>query len=102
MRRHARQRGQTIVIAAVAMVAIVGGLAMVVDAGMFFVVQRQFQAAADAGALAGAWYGPVCTVPLEGCETSALAAPTPLVNTDPCDPYDPTITKPCASCDGLS
>jgi hypothetical protein len=46
--------------AAVAMVALVGGLAMVVDTGMFFVIQRQMQSAADAGALAGAWHKPIC------------------------------------------
>jgi uncharacterized membrane protein len=70
-----RQRGQTIVLAAVAMVAVVGGLAMVVDAGMFFVIQRQLQTAADAGALAAVWYDPVCPgvytgAPPNGCLTS--------------------------------
>lgn len=55
-----RQGGQTIVLAAIALVAVVGGLAMVIDTGMFFVIQRQFQSAADAGALAGAWHDPIC------------------------------------------
>jgi uncharacterized membrane protein len=65
-----RQRGQTIVLAAVAMVAIVGGLAMVVDLGIFVVAQRHLQTAADAGALAGAWRVPICpnsTPPTYGC-----------------------------------
>src|ERR1700730_3239662 len=62
-----RQRGQSIVLAAVAMVAIVGGIAIVIDAGIFFVVQRQLQTAADAGALAGAWHNPVCPTGGSGC-----------------------------------
>jgi uncharacterized membrane protein len=65
--------GQTIVIAAIAMVAVVGGLAMVIDAGMFFVIQRQLQSAADAGALAGAWYQPICLTP-PGCRLSPPTA----------------------------
>ncbi len=65
MRR--RTRGQTIVVAAIAMVAVVGAVAMVIDTGMFFVIQRQLQSAADAGALAGAWYHPVCPAGVEAC-----------------------------------
>jgi uncharacterized membrane protein len=53
--RH-RQPGQTIALAAVSMVALVGILAFVIDAGMFFVIRRELQNAADAGALAGAMY----------------------------------------------
>lgn len=49
--------------AAIAMVALVGGIAMVVDVGSFLVIQSQFQSAADAGALAGAWYDPICVLP---------------------------------------
>ncbi len=62
MRRRVgqRQSGQAIVVAAVAVVSLVGALAMVMDLGMFFVVQRQLQSAADAGALAGAWYDGIC------------------------------------------
>lgn len=58
--RRRRQPGQAIVLAAVAMVAVLGGLAIAIDGGIFFVVQRQLQTAADAGALAGAWHDPVC------------------------------------------
>jgi uncharacterized membrane protein len=62
-------------IAAVTIIAVVGALAMVVDAGIFFVIQRQFQAAADAAALAGAWHKPVCTSdPLVGCEPDGDAS----------------------------
>jgi hypothetical protein len=63
-----RVRAQVFAITAVVMVAMVGALALVVDVGMFFVVQRQFQAAADAGALAGAWYQPVCVTVAVGCQ----------------------------------
>jgi hypothetical protein len=75
MRR--RRPAQAIVVAAVAMVAVVGGLAMVIDAGMFFVIQRQLQAAADAGALAGAWYQPVCAAAsgVPACKTFAASDP---------------------------
>jgi len=48
-----RQRAQTIAVAAVVLVAIVGALAFVVDFGFQKEAQRQLQSAADAGALAG-------------------------------------------------
>jgi uncharacterized membrane protein len=69
-----RSRGQTFSLAAVGMVAVIGALAMVVDAGIFFVIQRQFQSAADAGALAGAWYQPVCVTTDVGCLSSRDAS----------------------------
>lgn len=62
-----RQPAQVLPMAALAMVALVGSLAMVVDTGIFFVIQRQLQTAADAGALAGAWYDPVCPDAAVGC-----------------------------------
>jgi hypothetical protein len=43
-------------LAAVAMVSLVGMMAFVIDAGTFFVIRRELQNAADAGALAGAMY----------------------------------------------
>jgi len=46
--------------AALGMVAMVGMLSMVVDAGVYFVIQRQLQNAADAAALAAVWYGLPC------------------------------------------
>src|ERR1700738_4803833 len=82
--RH-RQSGQTIVLAAVAMVAVVGALAMVIDAGIFFVVQRQLQTAADAGALAGAWHDPVCLSGAVGClsgPADAVAKSVALANAE--------------------
>jgi hypothetical protein len=65
-----RVRAQVFAITAVVMVAMVGALAMVIDAGMFFVIQRNFQSAADAGALAGAWHDPICPSPGLGCDFS--------------------------------
>jgi hypothetical protein len=55
-----RQRAQTFVLAALAMTSMLGALSMVVDAGVYFVVQRQLQNAADAAALAAVWYDPAC------------------------------------------
>jgi hypothetical protein len=52
-----RQRAQTIALAAVGMMALVGALSMVVDAGLFFVAERNMQSAADAAALAAVWSG---------------------------------------------
>jgi hypothetical protein len=73
--RRRRQPAQAIVLAAVAMVAVVGGLAIAIDGGIFFVVQLQLQTAADAGALAGAWVDPVCAVNLPGGYNGCQAAP---------------------------
>ena len=47
------ERGQTTALAAIFMVAMVGMLAFVVDAGFFLVARRELQNASDAGALAG-------------------------------------------------
>jgi uncharacterized membrane protein len=100
--RH-RSRGQTIVFAAIAMVALVGGLAMVVDTGMFFVIQRNFHSAADAGALAGAWHNPICPS-ASNCLTSpgVPAMVGTSVGTPPtCTTPPPVGTAPsCAPCDG--
>src|SRR5713101_3161068 len=49
-----RQRGQAIVIMALAMVAICGMLALAIDAGRLYFERRLMQDAVDAGALAGA------------------------------------------------
>src|SRR6266851_622241 len=61
--------------AALATAAMIGALSMVVDAGVYFVIQRQMQNAADAAALAAVWYGPACeTVDLPhsfGCQAAA-------------------------------
>jgi hypothetical protein len=93
-RLRRRQRGQAIVLAAVATVALVGALAMVIDTGIFFLVQRQFQSAADAGALAGAWHFPICAPGAPPIGAPCLASP----------PATPPLlgSPPSASCDGTS
>ncbi len=53
-RGSARQRGQTAVIVALMMVALLGFLALIVDVGNIYTQRRLVQRAADAGALAGA------------------------------------------------
>jgi hypothetical protein len=75
--RH-RQRAQITPLALYAVFVLVGALALVVDAGVFFVTQRQLQTAADAAALAAVWYTPVCSFTLDpDCEATAPAVPTP-------------------------
>jgi hypothetical protein len=66
---------------AVGIVAMLGALAMVIDTGMFTIIQGQFKAAADAAALAGAYYPPVC-----------IESPAP-----PAIPGDPIPYNGCAS-----
>jgi Putative Flp pilus-assembly TadE/G-like len=70
---HHRARGQTMVFAAISMVAIIGAVGLVVDFGVFFVIQRQMQSAANAGALAAVWYPPVCAAAQPGCQTEVVA-----------------------------
>ncbi len=48
------ERGQTLVVFAVMLVALMGMLALVIDMGNIYAQRRQMQNAADAGALAGA------------------------------------------------
>jgi hypothetical protein len=101
MWRH-RQRGQTLVIAVVAMISMLGALSMVIDAGVYFVIQRQLQNAADAAALAAVWYDPACNgTPLTdptgdwrnaGCQP----APAPANGCPPVAPVaDPLDVGPC-------
>ncbi len=56
MPRHVstRPRGQVIVIAAMAMISLIGGVALVLEAGNAYAHQRQAQNGADAIANAGA------------------------------------------------
>jgi Flp pilus assembly protein TadG len=93
---RARARGQTLVFAAIAMVAMVGGVALVIDLGVFFVIEKQMQSAADAAALAAVWYEPVCIVPTQtvaGCQSSAPLTPV----RPPCDGARPDgDALPCA------
>lgn len=71
-----RSRGQAVVVAAMAMIAMIGAVAIVVDWGVFYVLQREMQSAAEAGALAAVWYPPACPFST-GCQTSG---PTPQGN----------------------
>src|SRR5438445_13513135 len=54
MQRQHRHQGQTLVFFALAIVGIVALLGLIVDGGFLYVQRRTAQAAADAGALAGA------------------------------------------------
>src|SRR5439155_27371846 len=80
--KRRRQPAQTFVIAALAMTSMLGALSMVIDAGVYFVIQRQLQNAADAAALAAVWYDPACPSGTSewlnaGCQSSAQG-PVPL------------------------
>ena len=52
-RRHERARGQIIVVAALALVVIVGMTGLVIDGGAVFAQQRVAQNGSDAAATAG-------------------------------------------------
>ena len=89
-----RERGQVYAIAAVAMIAMLGAVSMVIDAGVFFVIQRQLQNTADAAVLAAVWYDPACpknTWDSYGCQPSNANPPqpecamSPNVNDAPCN-----------------
>lgn len=51
---------QIMPMAALGMVAMIGAVAIVIDWGMFYVIQRELQNAADAAAVAAVWYSPAC------------------------------------------
>jgi Flp pilus assembly protein TadG len=53
-RRHEGESGQVLVLTAVVMAALMGFLALAIDAGMLLYQQRELQTAADAAAMAGA------------------------------------------------
>ena len=75
--RH-RQRAQITPLALYAMLILVGTLSLVVDAGVFFVTQRQLQTAVDAAALAAVWYTPVCNPAIfagPDCQSTAPSLP---------------------------
>lgn len=63
-----RQRGQITPLILFAVITLIGAVALVIDAGVFFVTQRQLQTAVDAAALEAVWYAPACTAldPLVG------------------------------------
>jgi hypothetical protein len=78
--RH-RQKAQIAPFALFAALVLVGAVALVVDAGVFFVAQRQIQNAADAAALGAAWYDNVCKFPA-GCEPVSNPGCTPRCDAD--------------------
>lgn len=53
--RGTRERGQTLVVATLVLVVLVGFMALVVDVGNIYTQRRRIQNAADAGALAACW-----------------------------------------------
>jgi Flp pilus assembly protein TadG len=65
LRHH--QSGQAIALAAVAMIAVVGAVAFVIDLGFFFEGRRELQNTADSAALAGVVYLPNCSVASASC-----------------------------------
>jgi Flp pilus assembly protein TadG len=69
------------VIAMLAMVSMLGALSMVVDAGIYFVIQHQLQNAADAAALDAVWYYPVCDDTLPSGQSGQAGCQT--LNPDP-------------------
>ena len=74
-----RAPAQVMVLTGAVMLVLIGAVAVVADWGMFFVIQREMQSAADAAALAAVWYSPVCNGTSQtwvdaGCQT---AGPTP-------------------------
>jgi hypothetical protein len=64
--------------AALGMVAMLGAVSLVIDAGVYFVLQRQLQNAADAAALSAVWISPACPI-------------------NPVDPMDPWLAAGCQS-----
>jgi putative Flp pilus-assembly TadE/G-like protein len=84
-------------IAVVGMTAILGALSLVIDAGVYFVIQRQLQNAADAAALAAAWYDPSCDSTDAGWR-AAGCQPTPGTLASGCPPAsDPPDKGPCTA-----
>jgi hypothetical protein len=55
-----RQPAQIALIMPIAVLACIGILGLVLDIGIFRVIDSEFENAADAAALAAAWYDPVC------------------------------------------
>jgi len=95
--RSHRQRAQTMTIAVLAMTSMIGALSMVIDAGVYFVIQRQLQNAADAAALAAVWYDPSCDSTDPGWQ-AAGCQPTPAQIASGCPPpADPPDKGPCTA-----
>src|SRR6266545_1568200 len=62
-----RQPAQAIALAAVALIAIVGAVAFVIDTAFFFEGRRELQNAVDSAALAGVVYLPNCPTNSASC-----------------------------------
>lgn len=92
MRVRADEKGQMLVLTALAIVALLGFLALAVDVGLLFRAKRQVQTAADAGAIAAAveyWYN--------GSTNMAAAAGTAVGNNGMPLSYTPTLNTGCPS-----
>jgi hypothetical protein len=57
-----RQPAQVALIMPIAVITCIGILGLVLDLGVFRMIDSEFKNAADAAALAAAWYDPVCPV----------------------------------------
>jgi Flp pilus assembly protein TadG len=64
--QHSRQAGQTLVVLIIAMMTVLGMCALAIDAGYWYQTKCNLQAAADAGALAGASQPPVSNTAATG------------------------------------
>ncbi len=64
--RH-NQPAQIAVITPLAIIALIGVMGLVIDIGLFRVIDSELENAADAAALAAAWYDPVCPYPDPRC-----------------------------------
>src|SRR5260370_20219012 len=67
-----RQPAQAIALAAVAMIAIVGAVAFVIDLGFFLEGRRELQLAADQAAMAGVVFLPECSTASDGPNCTGL------------------------------
>jgi hypothetical protein len=79
------------------MISVLGALSMVIDAGVYFVINRQLQNAADAAALAAVWYDPACDS-FDPDWEAAGCQPPPAVPAPKCPPAsDPLDKGPCSA-----
>jgi uncharacterized membrane protein len=68
-----KQRGQVALITPIAVIACIGILGLILDIGIFRLIDSELENAADAAALAAAWYDPVCPVLDSRCATDNTA-----------------------------
>jgi Flp pilus assembly protein TadG len=91
------ESGQTLVLAAVCLVVLVGMLALSVDAGMLRYKKRQMQSLADASALAGALELSACAG-TASCSSMQTAAKTALMENG----FSSTLLQNCAASSGTT